>query len=195
MRTRKGAGPAGDHGLTATRLLRASARPGVPWRNGAGITREVVTGGGDPFGWRVSVADLTGDAPFSAFPGIDRSFVLAEGGPVRLTIDDVEQRLRTGDIATFAGEAVVTARVDAPARAINIMSRRDAFAHDARIACAEGRVGADVALAIGHGATHAGAELAPFDAIWSPDGTIEIVGGRVLLIALSQHRTGEKIGE
>jgi uncharacterized protein len=57
-----------------------------PWKNGAGLTREVARGGLDPvaFDWRLSVAEVDRDAPFSAFPGIDRCIVLLSGGGMRL---------------------------------------------------------------------------------------------------------------
>ena len=52
-----------------------------PWKDGAGMTREIAVGGADAenFDWRISVAALTGDAPFSAYPGIDRCITLLHG--------------------------------------------------------------------------------------------------------------------
>jgi environmental stress-induced protein Ves len=54
-----------------------------PWKNGAGLTREIAVSpaGASPetFDWRISVAEVERDAPFSAFPGIDRCIVLLRG--------------------------------------------------------------------------------------------------------------------
>jgi hypothetical protein len=58
--------------------------PARPWKNGLGRTRELAVAppgaGMDGFLWRVSVAEVDSAAPFSAFPGIDRTIVLLEGG-------------------------------------------------------------------------------------------------------------------
>ena len=72
--------------------------PRERWRNGAGWTRTVasaahVADGGQP-DWRVSLAEISQGAPFSLFPGMDRTAVLVRGGPVRLR-----------GVASEAGEA------------------------------------------------------------------------------------------
>jgi environmental stress-induced protein Ves len=56
-----------------------------PWRNGGGLTRELLAWPA-PHDWvlRVSVADIEGDGPFSAYPGIERWFVVLDGQGVRL---------------------------------------------------------------------------------------------------------------
>jgi len=55
----------------------------VPWRNGAGTTRELASSAGPDggFRWRISLADLARDAPFSSFPATDRLFTAL--GPLR----------------------------------------------------------------------------------------------------------------
>src|SRR5665811_1616202 len=65
-------------------IVRFADLPVIPWRNGGGVTREVVasgasvasggSGGSDPrdFDWRISIADVSRPGPFSAFPGVDR---------------------------------------------------------------------------------------------------------------------------
>ena len=61
-----------------------------PWKNGAGLTREIAYGGPSAaeFDWRISVAEVVHDAPFSAFPGIDRCITLLRGAGMRLRADD-----------------------------------------------------------------------------------------------------------
>jgi uncharacterized protein len=71
-----------------------------PWKNGAGLTREIAVARNATteagFDWRLSVAEVTRDAPFSAFAGVDRCIVLLRGAGLRLrtasgaavTIDD-----------------------------------------------------------------------------------------------------------
>src|SRR5690606_22105518 len=84
-----------------------------PWRSGLGWTREIHAQRPDPGGdwtWRLSIAEIERDAPFSAFPGVDRELVLLRGNGRRLRFDDGEScllepphgRLR------FAGERPLT---------------------------------------------------------------------------------------
>jgi environmental stress-induced protein Ves len=96
-----------------------------PWRNGAGTTHELVrwpeTG---PFAIRISVADITAPAPFSAFAGYRRWLYLLDGGPVTLAIDGRDTVLGIpGESVAFAGEASVAATVVArPSRDLNFMA-------------------------------------------------------------------------
>jgi environmental stress-induced protein Ves len=101
--------------------------PCEPWRNGGGRTRVVAADPpGDQFAWRVSVADVDRDGPFSLLPGIDRCAVLIGGEQLRLLGDDRSHLLRDrGDQCSFAGEAVLQARLEAGAvRLWNVMTRR-----------------------------------------------------------------------
>jgi environmental stress-induced protein Ves len=104
----------------------------MPWKNGGGVTREIVcmppgAGMGD-FDWRVSIAHIAGDGPFSAFPGIDRVITLLSGGGVHLLGDDglVNHRLDTPLAPfAFAGEAAIHARLLAgDCHDFNLMTRR-----------------------------------------------------------------------
>ena len=72
-------------------ILRAAARPATPWRNGGGVTREVATDGGTPFRWRLSLADVAADGPFSAFDGYHRVITLVRGAGMRLVVDGVPE--------------------------------------------------------------------------------------------------------
>jgi environmental stress-induced protein Ves len=96
-----------------------------PWRNGGGTTRTVASGGpaANSWDWRVSVADIARDGPFSIFPGIDRHLALIEGNGVVLCGDGVRMRLaRLGEVVTFAGELSLDARlIDGPVRVWNLM--------------------------------------------------------------------------
>jgi hypothetical protein len=64
-------------------------QPVVPWRNGAGSTREVLrVGPADGFDWRASVAFIDASGPFSPFPGYRRWSCLLDGGPLTLAFPD-----------------------------------------------------------------------------------------------------------
>ena len=52
----------------------------MPWKNGGGVTSELARSPqADEFDWRLSVAEVATDGPFSQFPGIDRLLVLLSG--------------------------------------------------------------------------------------------------------------------
>jgi len=91
----------------------------VPWRNGGGLTRPLAEGEG----WRVSLADLTGDGPFSAYAGWERTFVPLDGGFV-LVVDGVEHATVARQPVVFDGGAEVSLHgLVAPTRALNLMTR------------------------------------------------------------------------
>ena len=115
-----------------SRVIAANEYRRERWKNGTGWTREIVrtpeTGDWD---WRLSIAEIEQDGPFSAFPGIDRELVLIRGNGLRLRFSDGEvhelqpphARLR------FAGEREVRGELlEGPTHDFNLMWRRDAVA-------------------------------------------------------------------
>jgi uncharacterized protein len=100
-----------------------------PWKNGGGITHEIAA---DVF-WRVSIATIDRDGPFSEYRGYDRTIVAIDGDPVQLRVGDEEIALEPFQPLEFPGEEEAYARVHGSARDLNVMSRRDAFAHDVEI--------------------------------------------------------------
>jgi uncharacterized protein len=64
----------------------------VAWKNGGGVTRELVHGGG----WRLSLADIDHDGPFSDYPGVERFFAVVAGDGVELTFGLQRHVQRTG---------------------------------------------------------------------------------------------------
>lgn len=69
------------------RILRQSEFVPVPWKNGGGMTREVIRmpPDGDSFRWRVSIAQIDASGPFSDFAAYRRYMVLLQGSGVRLS--------------------------------------------------------------------------------------------------------------
>jgi environmental stress-induced protein Ves len=122
------------------RVIRYADYPVAPWRNGLGLTREVIAagagnGGGDGvrdggFDWRVSMAQITSEAPFSFYPGIRRTLAVVDGGALELVVEGQKQRIGVGDAAvTFAGDATVSARpLDAQVTDLNLMADEEHWA-------------------------------------------------------------------
>ena len=101
------------------------------WRNEAGWTREIHRHpeGTAEWQWRVSIAEIDHDAPFSAFPGCERELVLLAGEGMRLVFDDGEAVALSPphDRVRFAGERPLRAElVDGPTHDFNLMWKRDA---------------------------------------------------------------------
>lgn len=105
--------------------------PPQRWKNGLGQTRELAvqpsTAHRPGFLWRVSIAEVTCAAPFSAFPGMDRTIALLEGAGFTMTLDGDRVHALTAPCAPFAfpGEARVEVRLaGGPTRDFNLMVRR-----------------------------------------------------------------------
>lgn len=119
------------------RLIRAADLPGIPWKNGGGVTREVAVwppgAGFETFDWRLSMADIAQDGPFSLLPGVDRVLILMQGAG--LVLEGVAPAaMAPGDRADFPGEAAVTGRLTAgPVRDLNLMLRRGRMAGEVRL--------------------------------------------------------------
>lgn len=67
-------------------IIRRSSFAASPWKNGGGITHEIirVPAGVADFRWRLSVAQVDVSGPFSNFAGYQRTLVLLRGAGVRL---------------------------------------------------------------------------------------------------------------
>jgi environmental stress-induced protein Ves len=92
-------------------IARYKSLVATPWKNGGGVTREAirVPPDEDPFGWRVSFAQIDRSGPFSDFSGYVRHMVLLRGAGVRLEFAGGKQAqlLDAGDYTQFDG-AVAT---------------------------------------------------------------------------------------
>jgi len=67
-------------------ILREADSAPVPWKNGGGVTREILRqpAEGGTYDWRLSVATIDAAGPFSSFDGYQRTLVLVRGAGVEL---------------------------------------------------------------------------------------------------------------
>ena len=118
--------------MSSSHVIPANEYRRERWKNGAGWTREIhahpATAPAQGWDWRLSIAEIEDDSPFSAFPGVDRELVLLGGNGLRLRFEDgalhvlrpPHERLR------FAGERAVAGElIDGPTQDFNLMWRRD----------------------------------------------------------------------
>lgn len=129
----------------------------MPWRNGGGLTREILVGPqgaslAEGFAWRVSLAEVREPGPFSVFPGCERSLTLLDGA-LTLAFGTREVSLQPRVPFPFAGDLACTGRLPrGPARDLNVITRRGFASHSVSIvpagADAERLVGARLLLAL-----------------------------------------------
>lgn len=115
--------------------------PQSPWKNGGGTTREVACwppgAGLNRFDWRVSIATIAAEGPFSAFPGIDRTITLLDGAGVRLRsrAASIDHRLDQPLMPfSFPGEAALDCELLGGASSdLNVMVRRGRLCAQVRV--------------------------------------------------------------
>jgi environmental stress-induced protein Ves len=120
------------------RVIRNEDLVRVPWKNGGGTTAEVAAfpegSGFDTFGWRISMADVASDGPFSIFPGIDRTLIVVEGEGIELDVEGIAYPLdKASPKLSFSGDDITSGRLlSGPIRDLNVMTRRGQFSHRTR---------------------------------------------------------------
>ncbi|WP_441228460.1 HutD/Ves family protein [Tardiphaga sp. 20_F10_N6_6] len=111
-------------------ILRAANYKMMPWKNGLGSTTEIAIFPAnaklDDFDWRVSMAQVTSDGPFSSFPGIDRTLLVIDGAGIDLNVHgSASVRIDRSTIHSFPGDQQTSALlIDGPITDLNVMSRR-----------------------------------------------------------------------
>lgn len=118
-------------------LLPAAGHRRMPWKNGGGETVEIAISpadaGLDGFDWRLSMATVAADGPFSVFPGIDRSLAVIRGAGMELSVAGVGSCSLDPAAEPFAfpADQPTSARlIDGPITDLNLMTRRAGFVHE-----------------------------------------------------------------
>ncbi len=121
------------------KLLRASDHKRMPWKNGGGETVEIAVSPDDvglaDFDWRVSMATVATDGPFSVFPGIDRTLSILEAEGMTLFIEEPQPKRLTqaSDPLPFAADLPTSATlIDGTITDLNVMTRRGKLEHSIR---------------------------------------------------------------
>jgi uncharacterized protein len=114
-----------------------------PWKNGKGVTYEIgrgqLTDSADSDGiyhWRLSVAEITAPADFSAFDGYERFLGVIEGEGIWMTLpEDVAPRSipRFGSVVFDGALALRAQPMSGPTRDINLMVLRAQARFEAEI--------------------------------------------------------------
>jgi uncharacterized protein len=183
--------------------------PAQPWKNGAGLTREIAVGprdaDGSHFDWRFSVAEVERAAPFSVFPGVHRCIVLLVGAGLRLRSGDaqIDHRLDVPYQAFhFPGDLPLSADLlSGPSADFNVMTRRGVWRSIVTSHGTAARLHAEgVALLLcgsGTWRTDAGLTLGPKQGLLWRDGPVSVHAepvletgdARLLFVRLCQDAT------
>jgi len=102
----------------------------MPWKNGQGFTREIrrEPAEGD-FHWRLSIAQIKENGPFSSFPHYTRIISTLTGAGMVLTVDGTKSRpLRQYDPFIFSGASSVESElIDGPIEDFNLIFNPDFY--------------------------------------------------------------------
>lgn len=118
------------------RIIRSTGYPVRPWKNGGGTTRDIVVSPPgaslDDFDWRLSLAQVDRDGPFSRFDNVDRTLVLLSGA---MTLHEQHRRidLIRNEPVAFEGERAIAATLAGGSTLdFNVMTRRGRARHVVR---------------------------------------------------------------
>ena len=118
------------------KVVRASEYRTTAWKNGGGSTTEIAVAPPgaslDDFDWRVSMARVASDGPFSEFPGIDRTLAILKGRGLSLAIGDAAPVVldQNSEPIRFPGATPTSARLLAGEIIdLNVMTRHGRFEH------------------------------------------------------------------
>ena len=162
------------------RVQRFGEHRAMPWANGLGTSYEVASdrNADGEWTWRVAIAPVVLDGPFSVLPGIDRELVVLEGNGMVLDVDGESIESLPGRVVRFSGDSMTFARlVDGPVVDLGLMTVRGSVTRSMVVTADVGDViECDVLVAIG-------------DAVFKDEnGKNYRLGSRDALLGVSGHQ-------
>jgi len=168
------------------RIIRAADCKVMPWKNGGGTTTEIAVfpegASLSDFDWRISMAHVGADGPFSSFPGIDRTLCVLTGNGIRLAFGDGEAVMldrATGPYFFAADRAVDGQLIGGAIDDLNVMSRRGRWQHEVQRFSSQGQQ----AVAIDSGLVVAFAHQGD----WRANGQFLMPGDSAIVDTSPQH--------
>lgn len=107
-------------------IRRVSQHTPMPWSNGRGVSHEITRHADDDgeWLWRVAIAPIVEDGPFSSLRGVHRELTLIEGDGLVLTIDGEQVTCPDSGVVRFSGSSNTTATLtNGPVVDLNVMSK------------------------------------------------------------------------
>lgn len=137
------------------RLIRPSEHRPQRWKNGGGTTTEIVreprqepNGRNGRFLYRVSIAEVASDGPFSRFDGYDRHIMVLEGHGMRLDCG-AHGAIELAPLVprAFSGDWDVSGTLhDGPVRDFNVILDRAALRGSLEVVRTAGVIRADICI-------------------------------------------------
>jgi environmental stress-induced protein Ves len=164
-------------------IQRAAEHLVMPWPNGRGTSYEIASDspGRTGWSWRIAIAPVPEEGPFSHFEGVHRRMIVFEGGTMVLDVGGETLRCPPGEVVAFPGDVPTTATLpDGPIVDLNLMTRRDAADGTMRHATTPGPLGACDVVMI----TSPVAELEVDGVAWRLARRDAVVGARAHVLTL-----------
>lgn len=114
--------------MSASEIRAIAALPVERWRNGGGVTRTIASGGSGECHWRISLAEVERNGPYSRFEGIARQSLVLRGGGVVLREKSTVVTLEPFEALEYDGDANWNATlIDGPVTALNVMTTKGRY--------------------------------------------------------------------
>ena len=95
----------------------------VPWKNGGGVTHEIARSHiSEDWHWRISMAEVASDGPFSIFAGLSRILTVIDGNGIALHTPDAILDAGPLKPVHFSGDTPINSvMTDGPIRDLNVI--------------------------------------------------------------------------
>ncbi|MEM5382674.1 HutD family protein [Paraburkholderia phymatum] len=111
--------------MSSMQVCDIASIPSGTWRNGKGVTRTLAAEGTD---WRVSIAEVERDGPYSMFEGMTRLSVILRGKGVVLRAGRLTTSLTPFAVAEYDGATAWDASLtDGPVTVLNVICKRHVY--------------------------------------------------------------------
>ena len=167
----------------------------MPWANGRGTSYEITSDRieSGEWTWRLAMAPVNEDGPFSRIECVNRSLAVVEGAGMLLSVDRKKLQCLPMQVVRFRGDAITEATLtDGPIMDINLMVRRkEADGEIAIISDAGVLEGASIVVAVGGSARvkcgDSTIDLERHDSILECDAeTVSLISGTVCVVSVKR---------
>ena len=167
----------------------------MPWANGRGTSYEIASDRNEAgeWAWRLAMAPVNEDGPFSRIECVNRSLAVVEGAGMLLSVDRKKLQCLPMQVVRFRGDAVTEAALtDGPIMDINLMVRRkEAEGEMAMVSDAGLLNGVSIVVAVGGSAQVKSGdsiiELERHDSVLECDAdSISLVSGTVCVVSVKR---------
>jgi environmental stress-induced protein Ves len=167
----------------------------MPWANGRGTSYEIASDRNEAgeWAWRLAMAPVNEDGPFSRIECVNRSLAVVEGAGMLLSVDRKKLPCLPMQVVQFRGDAITEATLtDGPIMDINLMVRRKEAEGEMAIITNAGLLnGASIVVAVGGSAQvksgDSTIDLERHDSILECDAeTISLISGTVCVVSVKR---------